>query len=72
VAKFIDERNFADIQRIGDSNDPLEREAAALVCSGSDYPSAKEWLSRHVELKAAIDNKTLSWSTVAAGRPVTG
>jgi hypothetical protein len=72
VAKFIDERNFADIQRIGDSNDPLEREAAALVCSGSDYPSAQEWLGRHEGLKTAIDNKTLSWSTIAAGRAVTG
>jgi hypothetical protein len=72
VAKFIDEKNFGDIQRIGGSNDPLEREAAALACSDSDYPPAGEWLSRHTELKAAIDNKTLSWSTVAAGRAVTG
>ncbi len=72
MTKFIDEKSFADIQRTGSSSDPLEREAAALVCSDSHYPPAKEWLDRHEKLKAAIDNKTLSWSTIAAGKAVTG
>ena len=72
VAKFINEKNFADIQRIGSSSDPLEREAAALACNDSHYPPAKEWLGLQEKLKAAIDNKTLSWSTIAAGRVVTG
>lgn len=72
VAPFINEKNFADIERAGNSDDLLEREAAALACSDSHYPPAKEWLSRHEALKAAINNKTLSWSTVAAGRTVTG
>ena len=72
VAKFLDEKNFAHRQRIGSSSDLLEREAAALACNDSHYPPAKEWLSRHAELKTAIDNRTLSWSTIAAGRAVTG
>lgn len=72
VAKFIDEKNFGDIQRTGNSSDPLECEAAALACNDSHYPPAKEWLNRHERLKTAIDNKTLSWSTIAAGRAVTG
>ncbi|MBS1750404.1 MAG: EboA domain-containing protein [Bacteroidetes bacterium] len=65
VGKFIDEKNFADIERIGNSNDPLEREAAALACYNSNFLQAKEWLNRHENLKSAIENKSLTWSSLA-------
>lgn len=72
VGKFINENNFADIERIGNSNDPLEREAAALACYNSNYLQAKEWLNNHKDLKNAIENKTLTWSSLAANMTIAG
>lgn len=72
VGKFVDENNFADIERIGNSDDPSEQKAAALACNDSNYPPAKAWLERHKDLKTAIENKTLNWSTLAANMAMTG
>ena len=72
VGKFIDENNFSDIERIGNSNDPLERKASALACYSSNYQMAKEWLNNHKDLKNAIENKTLTWSSLAANMTIAG
>ena len=65
VGKFIDEKIFPGIQRIFQSRDELEKEAAALACSDSDYPSAKQLLSQNDSLKAQIESGQLSWATLA-------
>lgn len=65
VGKFIDEKNFPNIQRISQSTDVIEREAAALACYDSDYPAAKELLNQNDGLKSQIESGQLSWALLA-------
>jgi hypothetical protein len=65
MVKFIDEKNFPGIQRIFHSTDELEKEAAALACSGSDYPSAKQLLNQNDSLKSQIESGQISWDVLA-------
>ncbi len=65
VGKFIDEKNFPGIQRIYNSPDAIEREAAALACYESDYPAAKELLNQNNSLKSQIESGQLSWDTLS-------
>jgi hypothetical protein len=63
VGPFINQEIFPDIRRIAGSDDPIEREAAALACAESSFPAAKELIP--VNLKKAIDNGSLSWDILA-------
>lgn len=65
VGKFIDEKNFLNIQRISQSTDVIEREAAALACYDSDYPPAKELLNQNNALKSQIESGQLNWDLLA-------
>jgi hypothetical protein len=65
VGKFINEHNFADIERTANSNHEIEREAALLACYDSNYPPAKELLIKNAEFKEAIERGVLSWETLA-------
>ena len=65
VGPFIDAESYPDIRRIAASENSLEREAAALACSASSYPQAKELLNYLREQKAAIETGVLTWDTVA-------
>ena len=62
VGKFIDEKNFPNIQRIYHSTDQIETQAAALACYDSDYPAAKELLKEDKSLKSQIDSGQLNWN----------
>ncbi len=66
VAKFIDERIFRNIKRIFNSENAVEREAAALACYDSHYPPALELLNSDNELKNLIETGRLTWETIAA------
>ena len=65
VGKFIDEKNFANIQRIYHSTDAIEKEAAALACYASDYPATKELLKQDNTLKSQIESGQLNWDTLS-------
>jgi hypothetical protein len=65
VGKFIDEKNFPDIERIATSENTVEREAAALACWDSSYPPAKALLEKNSELKQTIETGELSWNSLA-------
>jgi hypothetical protein len=71
VGPFIDAESYLDIKRIAASENSLEREAAALACSASSYPSAKELLDDLEDQKAAIETGELTWETVAGKQPET-
>lgn len=66
VAPFIDAQIFADIQRIFSSQNPLEREAAGLVCHESDYEPAKKLLEQNASLKNDIGKGKVSWEGLAS------
>lgn len=65
IGKFIDAKNFPGIQRIYNSPDAIEREAAALACFESNYPAAKELLNQNNLLQSQIRSGQLSWDTLA-------
>ena len=64
VANFIDESNFKNIENAFKSIDIRERQAAALACNQSNYLPAKNLLDSEAELKSAILENKLNWSTL--------
>jgi hypothetical protein len=64
VTPFIDENIFHDIRQIFSSENPVEREAAALACHESNYAPGKKLLEEDMELKEKVKRGEVSWSTV--------
>lgn len=65
VGKFINASIFPDVQRIANSENEREREAAALACYDSNYEPAKKLLDGMPSIKSAIERAELSWQTLA-------
>jgi len=65
VGKFIDEINFPDIQKPFLSGNLLEKKAAALALSESDFIPAKSLLDQEPDIKNAILEKKLTWNSLA-------
>lgn len=66
VAPFIDENNFADIQRTFSSADPLERQASALAAYESAYGPAQHMVKEYGGLLKEIEQGEISWERIAA------
>lgn len=66
VSPFIDQNNFADIQRTFASADPAEREAAALAALESSYEPAQEMVKEYGALVKEIESGRVNWKGVAA------
>ena len=64
VAKFIDESNFANIEKAFKSIDITEKHAAALACFSSRYLPAKNLLESNPQLKTDIVENKLNWNTL--------
>lgn len=65
MAPFIDSNNFPDIQRVFHSDDPREREAAALACHESTFGPAKKLLEENPELKGRVERGEVRWSVIS-------
>ena len=65
VGKFINASIFPDIQRIANSENEREREAASLACYDSNYEPAKKLLDTMPSIKSAIEKGELNWQTFA-------
>ncbi len=65
VGKFINKDIFPDMERLAQSENMSDREAAALACSESDYPPARELLNKLPGIKSAIASGELSWNVLA-------
>ncbi|MFB6455365.1 EboA domain-containing protein [Chitinophaga sp. Hz27] len=65
LSQFLNEGNFSDISRLWNSALNVEKEAAALVCSQSNYMPAKELLAQAPEINQEISQGTISWNTIA-------
>lgn len=65
VGKFIDEKNFSDIQKLFNEGALPEKKAAALACFETNYTPAKNLLDKASGLHNAILEKTLTWTSLA-------
>jgi hypothetical protein len=65
VSPFINDGSFSDIQRLFTSENPLEREAAALVCYETSYPPAKRLLEQNELLKTSVEKGNITWDSIA-------
>ncbi|HEX5025509.1 MAG TPA: EboA domain-containing protein [Agriterribacter sp.] len=65
TGKFVDENLFPDIKKLAGSENELDKEAAALVCSDSSYPPARVLLNTTPGIKAAIESGELTWDILA-------
>lgn len=64
VGPFINESIFPDIQKIAQSANEVDREAAALACHASHYDPAKKLLETMPQLKERIEKGDLTWHTI--------
>ena len=62
IGKFIDKNSFSEISHLYHNGDIIEKKAALLACTESDFPEAKELLNQSPDLKHAIEEKTLTWN----------
>nr|WP_255492067.1 EboA domain-containing protein [Chitinophaga sp. Cy-1792] len=65
LTHFLNSTNFPDIARLWNSALNVEKEAAALVCSESSYPPARELLVQAPEIAREISQGLISWNTIA-------
>jgi len=65
VGPFVDQRLAGDLQRLFESDHPLQRQAAALVCADSSNDVARDLLARHPRLKEKVDSGALTWDHLA-------
>jgi hypothetical protein len=66
VGPFIDAQLFEDVKWAFESGVYVNKKAAALALSQSNYPAAVDLLSRELQLKAAIEQKEITWDSLAA------
>ena len=64
VSKFMNEAIFEDICTLFVSQNSNDNIAAALVCSETDFPAAKEELKKHIELYQVVENQAISWNKI--------
>lgn len=65
VSPFIGDNNFSDIQRVFQSDDHADQEAAALVCFECGYEPAKRLLEQKPQIKNSVESGKTTWATVA-------
>ncbi|UYQ92083.1 EboA domain-containing protein [Chitinophaga horti] len=65
VGPFVNETSFSDIKRVWNSENTIEREAAALACAQTTYAPAIELLRERPALKAEIDADVLNWNLLS-------
>lgn len=71
VGRFANAEILADLEKVLNSPDLAQQEAAALACSECPLPQAQELLARHPKLQAAITQGCLTWSSFSYNRLTT-
>jgi hypothetical protein len=64
VGPYVDADNLKDVQRLFNSPELLQHQAAALALSESPLAAARELLHQHPVLEAAIRDGSISWHTI--------
>jgi len=65
TARFIDERLFADLEKVFQQGGPEEKAAAVLAFQQSNYLPAKQLMENAPGLRAAIERNELSWDNLS-------
>lgn len=65
VGPFATEVLLPDLERVFRDDDPVLQHAGALALAASPAAEAESLLAERPDLKANIDNQTLTWDTVA-------
>lgn len=65
IAPFIDETILPDITRIWQSDQIVDKEAAALACAQTGFAPAKALLQQDPALASAITDGSLTWNALA-------
>lgn len=71
VGRFADAEILADLEKVLNSPDLAQQEAAALACSQCPLPQAQELLARQPNLQSAITQGSLTWSSFSYNRLTT-
>jgi hypothetical protein len=66
VGPFIDAQLFEDVKWAFESGVYVNKKAAALALSQSNYPAAVDLLNSESQLKATIEQKEITWDSLAA------
>lgn len=64
VGPYINEENFADIQKVIQSEEPIQQKAALLACNSSGFEPAKKLIDQHPEIKKTIINGEITWELI--------
>lgn len=65
VGPFVTDAIVEDLRRLFREENPLQREAAALVCAESEHPEAKKLLDEHTALKQKMEEGKISWEQLS-------
>lgn len=64
VGPFINEKTLHDLEKVITTGSKLEKQAAALALSASQFSGAKELLSKYPKLKEAVVNQEINWEKI--------
>jgi hypothetical protein len=69
VGPFINGQIIQDMEKLFASDDPAQQTAAALACAQSNFPGAKDLLSKHPDLAGKIESGQLTWDSFSKQLP---
>ncbi|MDT0689586.1 EboA domain-containing protein [Salegentibacter sp. F188] len=64
VGPFLNESYFADIKKVINGNNALEKDAGLLACENSEFPAAKQLLDQYPKIKNDIESGKLNWTVI--------
>lgn len=64
VGPFLNPSLFEDIQKVFNNGSSIEKKAAALACSQSNFDPAQELLNNESQLKLSIEKGDLNWESI--------
>ena len=64
VSPYLNPENIKDVQKLLQSPEEIQQQAAALALAESNLAEAKELLAQHPELEKAVRNNNITWRTI--------
>ncbi|HLW18702.1 MAG TPA: EboA domain-containing protein, partial [Cyclobacteriaceae bacterium] len=64
VGQFLTDEDLKDVQKVIQSDEPLEQEAVLLACSQSSLTLAQKILEEHPTVKSKIEEGKINWEQI--------